>query len=144
MLAHKLFLPVALTVAIAFAACDSNGADDLELCADLTGGALITIEVEGESFTDFFTDAAFITEAKSLKASGQTKNPVFEEVFAGKGCDNQWKFNVDAEDVHWADMTIELCDGRPSYVSGNLEDWMDQVGSWCPWGAKVTNVEDRP
>ena len=32
---------------------------------------------------------------------------------------------------------IELCDGRPSMVEDDLGYWVDTVGSFCPWGAKV-------
>ena len=129
---------------VAMAACDSAPPADSELCAENTGGALITFEVATETFTGWFTDADFIAEAKALAAAGETRVPVFEEVIAGASCDAQWNFRVDPSAVHFADATIELCDGRPSYIDENLTDWLEQVGSWCPWGAEVVSVVEQP
>ena len=43
--------------------------------------------------------------------------------------------------VELADVTIELCDATVAYVDANLEDWMAQVGSYCPWGAIPIAIE---
>jgi hypothetical protein len=41
-----------------------------------------------------------------------------------------------------AEVTIELCDGRPSMVEENLDYWVDTVRFFCPWGARLLKVED--
>ena len=38
--------------------------------------------------------------------------------------------------------TIELCDGRPSMVEDSLDEWIDVVGRFCPWGASLISVDD--
>lgn len=137
------FLPALFLVpAFALSACDSNGSDgDTGLCADRTGGALITFRVVDETFTGWFTDETFIQAAETHRSESTSQVPVFGEVLTGQGCDEQWSFHVAADDVHFADQTIELCDGRPSYIDANLDDWIDQVGQWCPWGAEVVEVD---
>lgn len=46
-----------------------------------------------------------------------------------------WEF----VDSAWtmAEVSMELCDGTPSYVDENLEKWMEEVGSYCPWSSRV-------
>lgn len=113
------------------------------LCADRSGGALVTIDVVGESFTLWSTDDAFIDGALADLATDHSMLPLFGQVVAGTDCDAQWSWHVDAADQSWADLAIELCDGTPSYVEGHLTEWIDQVGSWCPWSGTATAVDDR-
>jgi hypothetical protein len=114
------------------------------LCDDYTGGALITFDIVGQSLTVWITNAAFIAEAQSLLAAGEQKVPLFEEVIDGVGCDPQYTWHVDPEAASFADFTIELCDGTPSYLERNKATWIRQVGSYCPWSAIVTSVESQP
>jgi hypothetical protein len=37
--------------------------------------------------------------------------------------------------VRLAEVTIELCDGRPSDLDENLRYWRDMVKRYCPWAA---------
>ena len=48
-----------------------------------------------------------------------------------------WSWHIDPATLEWADMTTEVCDGRPAYVEdGTLtSDW------YCPWSAVVIAVE---
>ena len=45
-----------------------------------------------------------------------------------------WHFTGD---VALAELSIELCDGRPSMVEADLGYWLRTVGSFCPWGSYV-------
>jgi hypothetical protein len=38
-------------------------------------------------------------------------------------------------DVRIVDQAIEICDGTVAYVDAHLEEWLAEVGSYCPWGA---------
>jgi len=38
-----------------------------------------------------------------------------------------------------AEVTIELCDGLPSYVEATLEAWLGT--QYCPWGAQLVGLE---
>ena len=37
---------------------------------------------------------------------------------------------------------IELCDGTPSQVEGNLDYWVDTVQRFCHWSAQIVKIED--
>jgi hypothetical protein len=48
-----------------------------------------------------------------------------------------WSWHIDPATLHFADMTIEVCDGLPSYV----EDEIVTSDQFCPWSAKVISIE---
>jgi hypothetical protein len=52
----------------------------------------------------------------------------------GYNLDWSWHFT---NDVALAEVSIELCDGRPSMVEGDLRYWLYTVKSFCPWGSYV-------
>lgn len=62
-------------------------------------------------------------------------NGVIEQGNAGYNSDWSWHFVEDQWDL--AEISAEVCDGRPSFVEENLYYWVDQVGRFCPWGSRV-------
>lgn len=38
---------------------------------------------------------------------------------------------------------VEVCDSAIGYIEDNRDDWIEQVGSWCPWGAEMVDVQDN-
>jgi hypothetical protein len=62
----------------------------------------------------------------------------------GEGGHNApWTWHLDPEDIEMAEATIELCDGAPNYVEGNLAEFTDNVLRYCPWAAQLVDLEDR-
>jgi hypothetical protein len=41
-----------------------------------------------------------------------------------------------------AEAAIELCGGLPSYVEENVDEFVDRVGRYCPWAAKLVELRD--
>jgi hypothetical protein len=103
----------------------------------------VSFSIAGESLSVWVTNGVFIDRAKELLATGGRQVPVFNTLVDGADCDPQWSWHPDPQDVEFADATIELCDGRPSYVEANKDYWINTVGSFCPWSAIVTAVDDR-
>jgi hypothetical protein len=59
---------------------------------------------------------------------------------SGNGAVNApFRWHLDPDEVHFADAAIELCDGLPSHVEGNLEYWLTRVGRYCPWQVEVVS-----
>lgn len=46
-----------------------------------------------------------------------------------------WHFVENQWDL--AEISTEVCDGRPSFVEEELDYWVDQVGRFCPWSSRV-------
>jgi hypothetical protein len=41
-----------------------------------------------------------------------------------------------------AEFAIEVCDGRPSYVEENVDEFVGTVGRYCPWQARLVELRD--
>jgi len=48
-----------------------------------------------------------------------------------------WSWHIDPDDVEFADMTTEVCDGLPSFV----EDGTVTSDRYCPWSAEIVSLE---
>ena len=48
-----------------------------------------------------------------------------------------WHFVPDGWDM--VEISIEVCDGTPRLVEDNVDEWVNDVGQFCPWGAYVQN-----
>jgi hypothetical protein len=46
--------------------------------------------------------------------------------------------------VKLVEVTIELCDGRPSDLDRDLEYWLGTVKRYCPWGARPVRLRWVP
>jgi hypothetical protein len=42
------------------------------------------------------------------------------------------------------EVTIELCDGRPSDLDAELDYWAGTVKRYCPWGARPIRLRWVP
>jgi hypothetical protein len=42
------------------------------------------------------------------------------------------------------EVAIELCDGNAVLVSQDVDYWVDTVGQFCPWGARVAEEISDP
>jgi len=57
---------------------------------------------------------------------------------AGHGGTNlSWSWHIDPERWDLVEDSIELCDGRPSFVEADLDTWLGTVGQFCPWSSFV-------
>ncbi|WP_423816384.1 hypothetical protein [Salinibacter grassmerensis] len=43
-----------------------------------------------------------------------------------------------------AEVSQEVCDGQPSFVSEDLDYWVDTVGRVCPFSPQVERGVDTP
>jgi hypothetical protein len=105
-----------------------------------TAGKSFTVEVSGERFVVRATDAETITQLTD-NYKGLNRMHVTGELGRGDGGFNQpWGWHLDPASVRMAEVSIELCDGRPSMVQDDLEYWLDTVGTFCPWSSKVVEI----
>jgi hypothetical protein len=112
---------------------------------DLRGGVVATFEVGQERFQVFVKNAAAIDRLLALRdgaALGQIPNGRIQRG-PGAGQHNAPRaWHLDADDIQIVDTAIEVCDGRPSYVDEHLDEYVDVIGRYCPWGAKLVKVDD--
>ena len=123
--------------------CDSDPANsDNEA---LRGGLLATFSVEGETFNVWITRAQTIQQILDLH-DGKSQATIPNGSLAagpGQGAHNEpWSWHLDPEATEMAENTIEVCSGLPSFIEADLNEWINNVGQYCPWSAVLVRVED--
>ena len=115
---------------------------------DLTGGVLATFDVQGELFQLWTTNPDTIADILALEA-GESEatipnGPIHRE--PGEALHNYpWSWHLDPQQTEMAETAMEVCDGTPSQVENNLDEFVDNIGQYCPWNAELIHVEDlRP
>ena len=100
-------------------------------------GALVTFRVADETFRVHLLDERQIDAAHQAANGGRAGIPN-GRVVAGTGVNVGWSWHL--EDVEFAEVTTELCDGRPSDVE--REGVTFGGGRFCPWIARVISIEE--
>ncbi|HUV52646.1 MAG TPA: hypothetical protein VMW64_06185 [Dehalococcoidia bacterium] len=109
----------------------------------LSGGILVTFDVIGETFKVFITNKDTIADIFALQCGMSQATIPSGRIIKGEASYNEpWNWHIDSEDIHMAEVTIELCDGTPSQVEANLDYWVETVKRFCPWNARIIKIED--
>ena len=130
-----------LTAAFLLMACGCNSPTDSEL----EGRVLALFEVSGERFSVFVTNSGTISEILALEAGMSEASIPNGRLIRGPGpaeYNLPWSWHMDPVDIEMAEVTIELCDAKPSIIENNLEEWLNVVGQFCPWDARLVSVDD--
>ena len=107
--------------------------------SELNGGVVATFEVGSERFKVFVKNPAAIQRLLQLQngaGGGQIPNGRILRGSGTAGHNLPHAWHLDPDDIQIVDVAIELCDGRPSYVDANVDEYVDVVGRYCPWGAR--------
>lgn len=102
------------------------------------GSVIVTFGVLDEEYRVLVTDALNVAIARELLAGQEAPRiPNGVVVRDGPGVNIGWSWHIDPESFEFADVTVEVCDGKPSYV----EDKIITGDRFCPWSAEVIAVE---
>jgi hypothetical protein len=103
-------------------------------------GVVVTFQVGDEQYRILLVDPADIDVARRLLAGEEApKIPNGLIVRGGDGGVNTgYSWHIDPESVEFAEFTIEVCDGLPSFV----EDGSLTGDRFCPWAAEVIAIDE--
>ena len=101
-------------------------------------GAVVTFRVVDETFRVRLLNDRQITAARHAANGGRARIPN-GRIVAGAGVNVGWSWHL--EDVEFAELTTEVCDGRPSDVQ--REGVAFGGGRFCPWTARVVSIEEE-
>jgi hypothetical protein len=102
------------------------------------GGQYFTVQVVNDSFIMYVTDPDTIRLA-TLNYQGRSTTFPSGRIERGHGGFNQpWKWHFIPASVRMVEASVEVCDGRPSYVEQHVDDYV-AIG-YCPWGARVVKI----
>lgn len=111
--------------------------------AALSGGVLVTFDVVGEKYSVFFRQPDAIRDVLAVyNGTSQAGIPSGRVIRGGAFYNQPWSWHIDPDDIQMVEVTIELCDGRPSDLEADVDYWVNTVGRYCPWGATIVAVED--
>jgi hypothetical protein len=111
----------------------------------LKGGALATFEVEVERFRVWTTNPQTIHDLHELQRGTSTANIPNGRILRGSGRARHnapYHWHLDPQDITMAEVAIELCDALPSNVEENVEEFVERVGRYCPWAARLVELRD--
>lgn len=102
-----------------------------------SSGALATIQVGAERFQVWLRTPEQIQAARAAQAGGPARIPN-GRIVTGTEYNSGWSWHL--EDVAFAAVTTEVCDGRPS----DVEKLGTQFGAgrFCPWTAIVVSINE--
>lgn len=111
----------------------------------LAGGALATFTVVDETMRVWVTAPATVQALHDLQwgrtAASIIAGPV--RTGPGQGAHNApWSWHLDPDETQLVEVTIEVCDGRPSYVEADVDAWIASVGQFCPWDSALSELVD--
>ncbi len=125
-----------LALALAITACGN----DADVTRPLPSQEFV-IEVEGERFR-LRTSSPPAASALNARRLNGTVGVVAGRIVRGDGGFNPpWSWHLDPLSIEVPETAIELCDGRPSMVQSDLGYWVDTVRTFCPWAARVYDVQ---
>jgi hypothetical protein len=127
-------MPLEATRLVLLAAFFVAGCDDG--AADPPYGEFL-VAVDRETFVLRATDAETIRLATENFRGRNAMFPIGPLRPASGGFNAPWSWHFDPDQVRMAEVAIEVCDGQPSYVEQNLQDFL---GAYCPWGARVVAI----
>ena len=119
---------VCLAAGVLIAGCDSPTQPELP--------AIATFAVAEETFRVELRTQAQLDAARAARVGSGPHIPN-GRIVAGTGVNTGWSWHL--EDVEFADVTIELCDGRPSDVERAGTSYGG--GRYCPWGAVIVAID---
>jgi hypothetical protein len=132
---------------------DVPAASDLEIELDaegrgsgLRGGVLATFDVTGQRFRVWVTNPRTVRQILDLWAGTSNATIPNGRVQRGRGRGSHnapWHWHLSPRDIEMAENAVEVCDASPSYVEANRDEWIAQVGRYCPWDARLVNVKDQ-
>lgn len=140
---RSIFKLVTMVVAVGATAAGCSSPNDPT--GELRGGVLATFRSVDQTFKVFVTRPATINALLALQRGQATASIPNGRILRGSGPgahNAPYSWHLDPADVEMADAAIEVCDGAPSYVEANLAEYVDVVGRYCPWGARLVGLQD--
>lgn len=111
----------------------------------LEGGMIATFRGQSETFRVWTPDPETIQQLEALQAgesSATIPNGVLRRGPGRGGFNAPWSWHMDPQEIGMAEISFEICDGRPSFVESHLDYLMEDVGRYCPWSAELVRLQD--
>jgi hypothetical protein len=122
--------------AIVLAAACAGGCDERPTTP--SSSAIVTFRVGDEQFRVQLTTREQVAAAQAAQSGGPARIPT-GRIAAGRQVNDPWSWHL--EEVSFAELTAEVCDGRPSDVERLGTGF--GAGRFCPWTATIVGIDER-
>lgn len=107
-------------------------------CTPAPHSPVATFQVVDETYKIELATPELVAHAQALLDGEQVASiPNGVVVRDDPGVNAPWSWHIDPDSLEFADMTIEVCDGLPSYV----EDGTVTSDRYCPWSAELIAID---
>jgi hypothetical protein len=107
-------------------------------CVQQPHTPVATFQVVDETYKIELDTPELVEHAQALLDGEQVASiPNGKVVRDDAGVNAPWSWHIDPSTLEFADQTIEVCDGLPSYV----EDRTVTSDYYCPWSAKLISID---
>lgn len=102
------------------------------------------VNTEGERFVIKLVTLEQIAVAQEMMRGQRPElNIISGRLAAGSGgfkrdpnTGREWSWHLVPETIQFAEVSIEVCQGRPSFVQEELANWL-RLGQYCPVGCRI-------
>lgn len=128
---------VALILALNCVACDNTGG------APETSFFVFSMIGDSEGVQNFeahTNDPLVISQARAQLALPFEQRQLFIIGPIARGSssvDYRWSWHFVPNQWSLTESSIELCDGNPVLVEQAVDYWVDTIGQFCPWDARI-------
>lgn len=137
---------LSISCAVLLVACDESGNPLPQQ------GVTFHFRMEGDvtglqDFRAITDDPVIIAETRAELQLPMAERRLFPigDIDRGNGDHNlDWNWHFVPNQWALAEVAIELCDGNAVLVSQDVDYWVDTVGQFCPWGARVAEEISDP
>ena len=103
-----------------------------------SGNPVATFQVVDETYRIELATPELVEHAEALLAGEPVAAIPLGRVVRGETSVNTgWSWHIDPATLEFADMTIEVCDGLPSFVEEEIVTSPD----YCPWSAQIIAID---
>jgi hypothetical protein len=122
---------------VVLCAAVASGCDDTP--TEPSSEAIVTFAVFNEIFRVRLTTEEQVAAARAALNGGPARIPN-GRIVAGEDVNRGWSWHL--ENVEFAEVTAEVCDGLPSDVERVGPSFGG--GRFCPWSARIIRIQERP
>lgn len=103
-----------------------------------SGNPVATFRVVDETYRIELATPELVEHAEALLAGEEVARIPLGRVVRGEtGVNTGWSWHIDPATLEFADVTIEVCDGLPSFVEEGIVTSPD----YCPWSAEIVSID---
>ena len=135
----SFWISTAALVGILVAGCGEDPVSE-----PLSDGVMATFIASNDTFKVWITNAQARADVVAVWNGTSTKTIPDGKLNGGPGIleyNVPWAWHIDQDNIQMVATAAEECDGTPSEVQADLDEWVNEKGRFCPGGSRLIFLE---